>query len=125
RVWVTRAARAAAAAATDVLPKRSAVRTDVPIPTPPFWGSRVIEQIPLKAVIPYLNEVMLFQVQWQYKKAGRTPEEHERYVDAEVRPILHNLAERCVKEKILNPQAVYGYWPCNSDGDDLIVYEPV
>ncbi|MFO0972303.1 MAG: vitamin B12 dependent-methionine synthase activation domain-containing protein [Phycisphaerae bacterium] len=106
------------------LPKRSAVRADAPIPTPPFWGSRVIEQIPVAALLGYLNEVMLFQVQWQYKKAGRSSEEFERYVDAEVRPILHNLARTAARERILVPQAVYGYWPCNAAGDDLVIFDP-
>jgi len=117
------AAKAVEAPAVD-LPKRSAVRADVPIPTPPFWGSRVIEHVPLKAVVPFINEVMLFQVQWQYKKAGRSQEDFDRYVDSEVRPILNELAQRCIKEKILIPQAVYGYWPCNADGNDLVIFDP-
>src|SRR5262249_16551176 len=122
---IARKVREAGAPAPGVVvPKRSAVRTDVPIPSPPFWGSGVIEHIPLKAVMPYLNEVMLFQVQWQYKKAGRTAEQYDRYLDGEVRPILNELAAKCIKEKTLYPQAVYGYWPCNSDGDDLIIYAP-
>lgn len=117
-------ADAARAERPAVMPKRSAVRADAPVPTPPFWGSRVIEHIPLKAVVPFLNEVMLFQVQWQYKKAGRTQDEFDRTIDRDVRPILHTLAERCIREKILNCQAVYGYWPCNAEGDDLIVFDP-
>ncbi len=117
------AAETGARPAPQVL-RRSAVRTDVPIPMPPFWGSRVIEHIPLKAVLPYLNEVMLFQVQWQYKKAGRSQEAFDRFVNAEVRPILHELAAQCARERTLVPQAVYGYWPCNSAGDDLVLYDP-
>jgi len=106
------------------IPARSAVATDNPIPTPPFWGSAVIEQIDLKSILGYINEVALFQVQWQYRKAGRSPEEFAAYVNAEVRPVLKQLAEQCASEGIIRPQAIYGYWPCNSDGDDLIVYEP-
>ncbi|MCK6456744.1 MAG: methionine synthase [Phycisphaerae bacterium] len=116
------ASRAAGGVAT--LPRRSAIRTDVAIPRPPFWGSRVIEHIPLQSILAYVNEVMLFQVQWQYKKAGRSQEEYDHYVDAQVRPVFHALAARCAKERILAPQAVYGYWPCNADGDDLIVFDP-
>ena len=113
----------AATQAAEV-PARSNVATDNPIPTPPFWGRRVVERIDLQSVLGYVNEVMLFQVQWQYKKQRRTPEDYEAYLKKEVRPILHDLVERCIKEDILKPQAVYGYWPCNSDGDDLIVYHP-
>ncbi|MFO0837105.1 MAG: homocysteine S-methyltransferase family protein [Phycisphaerae bacterium] len=94
------------------------------VPRPPFWGSRVIESLPLRAVLAFINEVMLFQVQWAFRKKGRTPEQFKRYIDLEVRPIYRALVERCEREQIIMPQAVYGYWPCNSDGDDLIVYEP-
>ncbi len=109
--------------AVDV-PARSDVATDNPIPRPPFWGSRVIEKINLQTVLPYINEKMLFGVQWEYKPAGRKRDEYEAHIKNEVRPILHELARRCAKENILVPQAVYGYFPCNSEGEDLIVYAP-
>jgi len=105
-------------------PERSEVAIDNAVPTPPFWGSRVIERIDLQSVLGYINEVMLFQVQWQYKKNRRSAEEYAAYVKQEVRPILNELVSRCRAENILKPQAVYGYWPCNSEGDDLILYEP-
>ncbi|QOJ14247.1 MAG: homocysteine S-methyltransferase family protein [Planctomycetia bacterium] len=106
------------------VPRRSAVGADHPVPQPPFWGARVMERIPVRAALGYLNEVMLFQVQWAFRKRGRSREEFRRYVDSEVRPILRELVARCEREEILRPAAVYGYWPCNSDGDDLIVWEP-
>ena len=96
----------------------------VPVPQPPFWGDRVIEQIPIKAALGYMNEVMLFQVQWQFRKRGRAQAEFRDYIDRQVRPIYRQLVERCEREKILRPQAVYGYWPVNSEGDDLVVFEP-
>ncbi|HUU83626.1 MAG TPA: methionine synthase [Phycisphaerae bacterium] len=105
-------------------PARSAIRRDVPIPAPPFWGSRVVERIELQAALGFLNENMLFQVQWQYRKAGRTKQEYERYVNNEVRPIYRDLVERCRREGILAPQAIYGYWPAQAEGDTLIVYDP-
>ncbi len=95
-----------------------------PVPVPPFWGDRVLDSIPLRAALEYLNEVMLFQVQWQFRKRGRSAAEFEAYIDREVRPIYRDLVERCERERILLPQAVYGYWPCNSEGEDLIVYDP-
>ena len=103
---------------------RSDIAHTVPVPQPPFWGARVIEHVPLKAVLGYMNEVMLFQVQWSFRKRGRTPEEFKRYIDTEVRPIYRQLVERCIAEEILRPQAVYGYWPCNADGDDLVIFAP-
>ncbi|NLX21377.1 MAG: methionine synthase [Phycisphaerae bacterium] len=104
--------------------RTSNIATDVPIPTPPFWGRRVIASIPLKAALAYINEVMLFQVQWQFKKKGRPQEEFDRYIDAEVRPIYRNLVARCEREAILQPRAVYGYWPCQSEGNTLYLYDP-
>jgi len=106
-------------------PPRSAIARDVPVPVPPFWGARVIERIELHAVLGYLNENMLFQVQWQYRKAGRSKEEFERYVNDEVRPIYRELVALCQREAILQPQAIYGYWPAQADGDSLIVYDPL
>ena len=116
---------AAAIAAGPVRTQRSDdIAVDVPVPTPPFWGSRVVEHIPLKSVLAYINEVMLFQVQWEYRKKGRPQAEFDRYIDTEVRPIYRELAAQCEREGILQPRAVYGYWPCQSEGNTLYVYDP-
>lgn len=104
--------------------RSDSIAADVPVPTPPFWGSRVIEKIPLRSVLAYVNEVMLFQVQWEYRKKGRPGAEFNRYIDAEVRPIYRELAAQCEREGILQPRAVYGYWPCQSEGNTLCVYDP-
>ncbi|MCG3180189.1 MAG: Methionine synthase [Phycisphaerae bacterium] len=103
---------------------RSAVAPLADPPTPPFWGPRVVERIPLRSIVPYINPVMLFQVQWQFRKAGRPQAEFDRYLDAEVRPILNRLLDQCEAESILQPRAVYGFWPCGSRGDDVVIYDP-
>ncbi|UCF33287.1 MAG: methionine synthase, partial [Phycisphaerales bacterium] len=102
----------------------SDISQDEPVPRPPFFGSRVIEHVEPKAALAYLNENMLFQVQWQYRKSRRTPGQYVRYINDEVRPILRNLLESCERESILRLQAIYGFWPAQSDGDSLIVYDP-
>jgi 5-methyltetrahydrofolate--homocysteine methyltransferase len=118
-------ARTAATPAVDrPTPAHSGIRRDVPIPAPPFWGSRLIEKIELKAALPYLNRKMLFQIQWQYKQAGRPKEEFRRYLAAEVEPVFRELINRCEREDIIQCQAIYGYWPCQADGDNLLIYEP-
>jgi 5-methyltetrahydrofolate--homocysteine methyltransferase len=106
------------------VPPRSDISRDEPVPRPPFMGSRVVEHIEPRAAMAYLNENMLFQVQWQFRKSRRSPEEFKRYVDEDVRPILRELLERCERESILQLQAVYGFWPAQSDGDNLILYDP-
>ncbi|MCG3128509.1 MAG: Glutamate mutase sigma subunit [Phycisphaerae bacterium] len=103
--------------------RRSEIPIDNAIPAPPFWGARVLEHIPLKAALGYMNEIMLFQVQWGFRKRGRAGDDFRRYIDRDVRPIYRELVARCEREAILRPQAIYGYWPCNSDGDDLIIWD--
>jgi len=106
------------------VPPQSNIARDEPVPQPPFWGSRVVEHIEPRAALAYLNENMLFQVQWQYRKNRRTPAEFQRYINDEVRPILRNLLAQCEQEGILHLQAIYGFWPAQSDGDTLLVYDP-
>ncbi len=106
------------------LPPVSDISRNEPVPPAPFWGSRVVEHIPIKTVLAWINENMLFQVQWGYKKNRRSPEDFARYVNDVVRPVYRDLAERCEREDILRPQAIYGFWPCQSEGDDLVVFDP-
>ena len=102
---------------------RSAVSQDVPIPTAPFFGSRVVEDIPLDDVFAFINETALFKGQWQFKQ-GRMPlEEYQALVRDKVRPIYEEIKERSKREKLLVPKVVYGYYQCQSEGNDLIVYD--
>jgi 5-methyltetrahydrofolate--homocysteine methyltransferase len=105
-------------------PPQSDISRDEPVPPPPFWGARVVERIDPKAALGYLNENMLFQVQWGYRKNRRSPEDWSRYLSEEVRPILRNLLETCERENILHLQAAYGFWPAQSDGDVLNIHDP-
>jgi len=101
---------------------RSNVSEDVVIPRPPFFGSRVVDDISLDSVFSFVNETALFKGQWQFKQ-GRTPvDKYQELVRAKVRPIFEGLKERSIREKLLSPKAVYGYFPCQSQGNDLIVY---
>ena len=105
-------------------PARSTIAHDVPIPKPPFWGAKLIKHVPLKSILPYLNKKMLFNIQWQYHKGGMQGPEYDRFIETEVEPIFQNLAQKCEEENILQPQALYGYWPCQAEGDALVIYEP-
>ena len=108
----------------EIRTRRSELAKGAPVPVPPFWGGRLVERVPLKTLVPYLNETMLFQFQWGFRKAGRTREEFKTYAAKELRPILFRMLERCARESILAPQAAYGYWPCVSDGDSVILFDP-
>ena len=102
---------------------RSQVDPDAPIPTPPFYGSRVVEDIKLDDVFAFINETALFKGQWQFKQ-GRTPiDEYQKLVQNKVRPIYEELKERSKREELLVPKVVYGYFRCQSEGNDLVVYD--
>jgi 5-methyltetrahydrofolate--homocysteine methyltransferase len=101
---------------------RSDVRSDNPVPPPPFWGRREVTDVPLEQVFPYLNETALFIGQWGFRKKGMADAEYERVIEDKARPALESLQQRAIKEKLLTPKVVYGYFPVQSEGDDLIVY---
>jgi 5-methyltetrahydrofolate--homocysteine methyltransferase len=103
--------------------RRAELHKDVPVPTPPFWGARVIEKMPLQNLVPFLNETMLYQFHWGYKKQGRSIDEFKSWAAKELRPIAHNLLKRCEQEGILLGQAVYGYWQAASDGDAIVLFD--
>ncbi|HEX8843559.1 MAG TPA: methionine synthase [Pyrinomonadaceae bacterium] len=102
---------------------RSDVNPNAPIPRAPFYGSRVIEDIPLDDVFAFVNETALFKGQWQFKQGKRSAEEYRKLVEEQVRPTYNALKERAERERLLTPRVVYGYFPCQSSGNDLIIYQ--
>ena len=93
-------------------------------PQPPFWGPRVIARVPEKALVPFLNERMLFQFQWGYRKDGRSLAEYMVWARRELRPVLKRILDVAIQQAIFTPQAVYGYWPAHGDGNDLVLLDP-
>jgi 5-methyltetrahydrofolate--homocysteine methyltransferase len=102
--------------------ERSDVSRGVEIPIPPFFGSKIVEDVPLREVFEHVNENVLIRGQFRVRQ-GTTPEaEYKAMVAEKVLPALQELKEKCINEKLLTPKSVYGYFPCQSSGDDLIVY---
>lgn len=97
---------------------RSDVATDVDIPTPPFFGSRIIKGVPLAEYSGMLDERALFVGQWGLKGARG---EYEVMVESEGRPRLRALLSDALAKGWLNAAVVYGYFPCASEGNDLII----
>jgi 5-methyltetrahydrofolate--homocysteine methyltransferase len=105
-----------------VFAERSAVVSDAPsIPTPPFWGVRVRKDFDLREVFQYINDTALFKNQWQLKTASQ--EDYVRLVEQKFRPIKMQLQEEIIASGIFEPKVVYGYFPAQADGNDVIVYE--
>ena len=97
---------------------RSDVAVDVDIPTPPFFGSRVVKGIQLSDYAGMLDERALFVGQWGLK--GNRGE-YENMVEAEGRPRLRSLLNEVQANGWLNAAVVYGYFPCYSEGNDLVI----
>jgi 5-methyltetrahydrofolate--homocysteine methyltransferase len=104
-------------------PVRSRVRTDVPIPVPPFLGSKVVDPVPLERVFPFVNDVALIRGQWQVRKGKMADDLYRAMLQEKITPDYEALKARIMREGLLRPAVVYGYFPCQSDGDDLIVYD--
>ncbi|MGI5336989.1 methionine synthase [Streptomyces sp. CA-181903] len=100
---------------------RSDVATDNPVPTPPFWGTRVVKGIPLKDYASWLDEGALFKGQWGLKQARAGGPSYEELVETEGRPRLRGWLDKLHTENLLEAAVVYGYFPCHSKGDDLIL----
>jgi len=120
-----RRVRAVVAAADDDGPpdtKRSDVTQDNSIPKPPFWGSRVVKGIALADYASYLDERATFLGQWGLKgERGEDGASYEELVETEGRPRLRMWLERIKTEGLLEAAVVYGYFPCYSEGNDLVV----
>ncbi len=117
-------ARLDAVAEEEAPAERSAAVSDAPdIPEPPFWGIRVRKDYDLHELFRYINETALFKNQWQLKTASQ--DDYVRLVEEKFRPIKLELQEEVVANGWFAPQAVYGYFPCQGDGNDVIVYDPV
>lgn len=105
-------------AVREIDTRRSDVATDVDIPTPPFWGSRIIKGVPLAEYSGMLDERALFVGQWGLKGARG---EYETMAENEGRPRLRALLNESLAQGWLNAAVVYGYFPCVSEGNDLII----
>jgi 5-methyltetrahydrofolate--homocysteine methyltransferase len=101
----------------------SKVSRETEVPVPPFLGSRVVTDIPMQEVFNFLNERTLISTQWQFRKNHVPPREYEKMMREVAYPALQRLKQQCLRESILKPAAVYGFFPCASEGDDLVIYE--
>jgi 5-methyltetrahydrofolate--homocysteine methyltransferase len=103
--------------------RRDQLANGVAVPPPPFWGSQIIENVPVKALLPYLNDNMLYQFHWGYKKEGRSLPEFLAWARKELRPVLQDLVAEAEAEKVFLPQAAYGYWKAAGEGNDVVLFD--
>ncbi|BAG01960.1 methionine synthase [Microcystis aeruginosa] len=107
--------------------RSEAVEVNIPRPTPPFWGTKILTaaEIPIEEVFWYLDLQALFVGQWQFRKPkSQSKPEYDQFLQEKVHPILAAWKEKIVKENLLNPTLIYGYFPCQSSGNSLLIYDP-
>ncbi|WP_204105495.1 MULTISPECIES: methionine synthase [Spirulina sp. CCY15215] len=107
--------------------RSEAVDIDIPRPTPPFWGTKIMQpkEISLEEIFQYLDLQALFVGQWQFRKTkDQSKEEYDGFLQEKVYPILAEWKQRILEENILHPTLIYGYFPCQSEGNTLYIYDP-
>src|SRR5688500_14324837 len=105
----------------DAAGARSDVAADNPLPSPPFWGTRVIRDIPLDEVFALLDLDELYRLQWGGRGSG---EQYKTAVKNEFEPALGRLKRDAKQGGWIKPEIVYGYFPAQSQGNDVIIYDP-
>jgi len=101
--------------------ERSDVASNNPVPKPPFWGTRVLRDIPLDEVFDLLDLDELYRLQWGARGSG---DAYKQTVKKEFEPALERLKKDAKQNGWIKPQVVYGYFPAQSKGNDIIIYDP-
>ena len=91
------------------------------IPTAPFWGARVLERIGLEDVAACMDLNTLYRLHWGGKAHGA---DFQRLVEEQFRPRLERMLREARQQRYLQPKVIYGYFPCQSQGNELIIYDP-
>ena len=93
------------------------------VPKAPFFGYKILTNIRLEEVYPWINEIALFRGQWQFRQGQMAKEEYAKIIKEKVEPLFQELKAKCIREKILEPRVIYGYYPCYSEGNDLVILD--
>jgi 5-methyltetrahydrofolate--homocysteine methyltransferase len=102
--------------------ERSAVVQPAPnIPVPPFYGVRVRKDFDLNELFQYINHTALFKNQWQLKTASQT--DYARLVEEKYFPVLLELQKEVLEKNWFEPKVVYGYFACQTEGNDVVLYD--
>ncbi|MEH2415557.1 methionine synthase [Nostoc sp.] len=123
----TTAEKAASAEPKEVDTRRSdAVAIDIERPTPPFWGTKLLQpsDIPIEEIFWHLDLQALIAGQWQFRKPKeQSKEEYQAFLAEKVYPVLETWKQRIIEENLLHPQVIYGYFPCQAEGNSLHIYD--
>ncbi|WP_414572273.1 methionine synthase [Nostoc sp. CCY 9925] len=107
--------------------RSEAVAIDIERPTPPFWGTQLLQpsDIPIEEIFWHLDLQALIAGQWQFRKPkDQSKEEYQAFLAEKVHPVLETWKQRIIEENLLHPQVIYGYFPCQAEGNSLHIYNP-
>ncbi|OYE05325.1 methionine synthase [Nostoc sp. 'Peltigera membranacea cyanobiont' 232] len=107
--------------------RSDAVAIDIERPTPPFWGTKLLQpnDIPIEEIFWHLDLQALIAGQWQFRKPKeQSKEEYQAFLAEKVYPVLETWKQRIIEENLLHPQVIYGYFPCQAEGNSLHIYDP-
>ncbi|WP_392531763.1 methionine synthase [Nostoc sp. C117] len=106
--------------------RSEAVAVDIERPNPPFWGTELLQpsDIPIEEIFWHLDLQALIAGQWQFRKPKeQSKEEYQTFLAEKVYPVLETWKQRIIEENLLHPQVIYGYFPCQSEGNSLLIYD--
>ncbi len=97
----------------------------VEIPTPPFWGRRVLqkEDLDINMIFDWVNQKSVIKMHWGYKKGKMDKAEYEKLLEEKVYPAYERLKQQFIDEDLFDPTIIYGYYPCRSNDRDLILFD--
>lgn len=107
--------------------RSEAIAIAIPRPTPPFWGTKILtgEALPWDEIFWHLDLQALIAGQWQFRKPReQSREEYDEFLAEKVYPILERWKARIVEDNLLDPQIIYGYFPCQAEGNTVHIYDP-
>ncbi len=94
------------------------------VPNPPFWGRRVLDADISSLAFDWINHKMLFAQRWGYVMKGKDKAYKEKFREEELWPLFEKLKEEILEQGWFQPVSLYGYFPCRSDGDSLLIFDP-
>ncbi len=117
----TKAVEVPAISIEDATRPSEHIKPALSIPTPPFWGARVLERIGLEDVAACMDLNALYRGRWGVKAHGT---DFNTLIEQEFRPRLERMLREARQQRYLQPRVIYGYFPCQSKGNELIIYDP-
>ena len=97
----------------------------VPVPTPPFWGRRVMQKkdLDLNMVFDWVNKKSVIKMHWGYKKGKMDKAEYEKLLEETVYPAYERLKQEFIEKDLFEPTIIYGYYPCRSNDQELYLFD--